>query len=84
MSYEDEALALQAENSLQVKASYGEGVGGENGESVYLAFQNFGDDTLEYDPIVGLSADTLDSTTLLLIGGVGIVAIVVIAMKVKK
>lgn len=87
MSYEDEALALQAQNSLQVKASYGEGVGNENGESVYLAFQNFGDDTLEYDPIVGLSADTLpldSTTTLLLLGGVGIVAIVAIAMKIKK
>lgn len=87
MHYEEEALALEAQNSLQVKASYGEGVGSENGESVYLAFANFGNDTMVYDPILGIeAADTLpiDSTTLLIVGGVALVVIIAIALKLRK
>jgi hypothetical protein len=69
-----------------VRASYGEGTGLEAGESVYLAFENFGNETLEYDPTLGIEAEgalpLLDPTTLLLIGG-GIVALVVIVAIVK-
>jgi hypothetical protein len=84
MEYEDTALAAQ--NTIQVRASYGEGTGLEAGESVYLAFENFGNETLEYDPTLGIEAEgalpLLDPTTLLLIGG-GIVALVVIVAIVK-
>ena len=87
MEYEPTALA--ANNTLQVKASYGEGVGLEAGESVYLAFENFGDETLVYDPILGVESSSslplIDTPTLLLIGGsVAVVAIVAIALKVKN
>ncbi len=87
MSYEEEALALEAQNTLQVKASYGEGVGQENGQSVYLAFEYFGNDTMVYDPIIGIeSADVipLDTTTLLIVGGIAVVVVIAIALKLKK
>lgn len=86
MEYEDTALAAQ--NTLQVKASYGEGVGAEGGESVYLAFEYFGDETLIYDPILGVeSASTSilsDPTTLLLIGGIVVVALVLVVYNMRK
>jgi len=87
MEYEPTALA--ANNSLQVKASYGEGIGLEAGESVYLAFENFGDEILVYDPVLGVesspSLPLIDTPTLLLIGGsIAVVAIVAIALRVKK
>ncbi len=87
MEYEPTALA--ANNSLQVKASYGEGVGLEAGESVYLSFPYFGNETLVYDPILGVNSATstslIDTPTLILIGGgIAVVAIVAIALKLKK
>lgn len=87
MEYEPTALA--ANNSLQVKASYGEGVGLEAGESVYLAFENFGNETLVYDPILGVQSASelsmLDTSTLLIIGGtVGIVVIAAIVLRSRK
>jgi hypothetical protein len=83
MECADEAFA--AENQVQVMATHGEGTGAEAGESIYLAFTYFGNDTLEYDPTLGLlSADvTADNTTLLLIGG-AVAALVVIALIVVK
>jgi hypothetical protein len=87
MEYEPTALA--ANNSLQVKASYGEGVGLEAGTSVYLAFENFGNETLVYDPTLGVqfssSLPLFDTGTLLLVGGaITIVAIAAIVLRVKK
>ncbi len=85
MEYNETALAAQ--NTLEVKASYGEGIGEEAGESIYLAFEYFGNETLEYDPIIGItSSDTLPvDTTLLLVGGIIIVIIVVaVLFKMKK
>jgi len=81
--FQYEETALAANNTLQVRASYGEGIGQEAGESIYLAFENFGEDTLEYDPIIGMdSADStglpLDTTTLALIGGAVVVLLIVI------
>jgi hypothetical protein len=78
MQYEPTALAAQ--NTLEVKASYGEGTGLEAGESVYLAFENFGNETMEYDPILGIEPSTSDSltTTLLLVGGVVLVIFVAV------
>lgn len=85
MEYEPTALA--ANNSLQVKASYGEGVGLEAGESVYLSFPYFGDEMLVYDPIIGVnSADTslIDTPTLILISGVTVVVLIALALKLRK
>ncbi len=88
MNYESEALSLQAQNSVQVKASYGEGIGNENGESVYLSFGYFGNNTLVYDPVIGISSESstplFDTTTLLIVGGIVAVALIVVALKVRK
>ena len=85
---EYEGTALTANNTLQVKASYGEGVGLELGESVYLAFEYFGDETMIYDPILGIeptSSQPLDMNTILLVGGIVIVVIAaIVVLKVKK
>jgi len=77
--------ALTANNTLQVKASYGEGIGLEAGESIYLAFENFGNETMEYDPILGIeSTDTTgfipDTMTLALIGGAVVVLLLVVVI----
>ncbi|MFW9805094.1 MAG: hypothetical protein ACFFFK_00005, partial [Candidatus Thorarchaeota archaeon] len=54
------------------------------GNAVYLSFENFGDDTLEYDPVLGvLSSDSnpvLDPLTLGLVAGVALIAILAIAL----
>lgn len=81
--FEYEEYAYAANNTLQVKASYGEGIGQEAGQSIYLAFENFGDETLEYDPILGMdSVDStgfaLDTMTLAMIGGAVVVLLIVV------
>jgi len=81
--YEETALA--ANNSLQVRASYGEGTGLEAGQAIYLAFENFGNETLEYDPTLGIESSSstgfiLDSMTLALIGGAVVVLLLVVAI----
>ncbi|MHA1136752.1 MAG: hypothetical protein ACTSSE_09710 [Candidatus Thorarchaeota archaeon] len=83
--FEYEETAFAANNSLQVKASYGEGIGMEAGESIYLAFENFGNETLEYDPILGIeSTDStdfaLDTMTLAMIGGAVVVLLIVVVV----
>ncbi len=84
MDYEETAMAAQ--NTLQVRSSYGEGFAFENGEAIYLAFEYFGDEKLEYDPIIGIryeSAVPLE-TTLLVVGGIVAVAALAIVLKFKK
>jgi len=81
--FEYEETAFAANNSLEVKASYGEGIGMEAGESIYLAFENFGDETLVYDPILGIESSTStalvpDAMTLALIGGAVVVLLLVV------
>jgi len=81
--FEYNETALAANNSLQVKASYSEGIGMEAGESIYLAFENFGNDTLEYDPILGIeSTDSTafvpDTMTLAMIGGAVVVLLIIV------
>lgn len=81
--YEETALA--ANNSLQVRASYGEGTGLEAGQAIYLAFENFGNETLEYDPTLGIESSSstgfvLDPMTLALIGGAVVVLLLVVAI----
>ena len=83
IEYEDTALAAQ--NTIQVKASYGEGTGLEAGESIYLAFEYFGDETLEYDPVLGiLSTEATSFDPLLLVVGGAVVVVLAVLMKVRK
>ena len=85
MEYEETALAAQ--NTLEVKASYGEGTGLEAGESIYLAFENFGNETLEYDPTLGIipaDAIPLDTTLLLVGGAIAIIVILALVIKMRK
>jgi hypothetical protein len=74
-------------HQVQMKATHGEAEQGSVGKSVYLAFEYFGNETLDYDPTLGvLSADEpgpLDSEQLLLIGGAAVALLVVIALVVK-
>ncbi|MFW9908378.1 MAG: hypothetical protein ACFFEF_07365 [Candidatus Thorarchaeota archaeon] len=84
--YEETALA--ANNSLQVRASYGEGTGLETGQAIYIAFENFGSETLEYDPILGIESSSstgivLDSMTLALIGG-AVVVLLLVAVIIRR
>ncbi|TFG12633.1 hypothetical protein EU537_08705 [Candidatus Thorarchaeota archaeon] len=83
MEYAETARAAQ--NTLEVRASYGDSAGQQAGNAIYLAFEYFGNETLEYDPTLGIGSDGVlpsDNTMLLLIGG-GIVVVVVIALIVK-
>ncbi|MGD9380942.1 MAG: hypothetical protein PVI03_00695 [Candidatus Thorarchaeota archaeon] len=74
-------------HQVQMRASHGEGEQGSVGKAVYLAFEYFGNETLDYDPTLGvLSADgpaLLDTEQLLLIGGVAVTLLAVIALVVK-
>jgi len=82
--FEYNETALAANNTLQVRASFGDASGGYSGNAVYLAFENFGDDTLEYDPILGVESSepglVLDPMTLGIMAGVAIIAILAIAL----
>ncbi len=58
-------FAQQAEagtTAIPVNGTSGEGTGDEAGTSVYLAFGYFGNETLEYDPILGISSTSDDGT----------------------
>lgn len=74
-------------HQVQMKATHGEAEQESVGKPVYLAFEYFGNETLDYDPTLGvLSADEpvpLDSEQLLLIGGAAVALLVVIALVVK-
>ncbi|MEE8181770.1 MAG: hypothetical protein V3T87_00485 [Candidatus Thorarchaeota archaeon] len=85
MEYNETALAAQ--NTLEVKASYGEETALAAGQAVYLAFENFGNETLEYDPILGIEPSTAGADILLAnlpLIGAGVVAVVVIAVIVLR
>lgn len=74
-------------HQVQMKATHGEAEQGSVGESVYLAFEYFGNETLDYDPTLGvLSSDgpaPLSNEQLLLIGGGTVALLVVVAIVVK-
>ncbi len=88
--FEYEETALAANNIVQVRASYGEGTSlQDSGEAIYLSFEYFGDDTLEYDPILGVESSTsvdivLDPMTMGIVGGVAVIAILAIVFIRKK
>ena len=70
--------ATAAENSVEVKSSFGDG------DAIYLAFENYGDETLVYDPILGISSSetivSLDPITIGLVGGIAIIAMLAIVL----
>ncbi|MFW9965636.1 MAG: hypothetical protein ACFFEA_00645 [Candidatus Thorarchaeota archaeon] len=73
-------------HQVQMRATHGQAEQGSIGKSVYLAFEYFGNETLDYDPTLGvLSADGLLplGSEILLIGGAAVALLVVIALVVK-
>ena len=85
--FEYEETALAANNTLQVKASFGDASGGYSGNAVYLAFENFGDETLEYDPVLGVSPSTglvLDPVTLGIVAGAAVIILLAIVLVRRK
>ncbi|MFQ5831598.1 MAG: hypothetical protein ACE5H4_02755 [Candidatus Thorarchaeota archaeon] len=86
MEYAQNAFAGNASHQVQVHASHGDALGPQEGKSIYLAFENFGSDDLDYDPTIGLSQLATTWTffgidyiqLLVLAGGVTAVALVVI------
>ncbi len=86
--FEYNETALAAQNTLEVKASYGDPSGEYSGNAVLLSFENFGDETLEYDPILGVLPATpgltLDPMTLGIVGGIAIIAILAIVLVRRK
>ncbi len=61
MEYAEQASA--GNKSISVFASSGEGLEGEGGTSIYLSFQNFGNESLVYDPTLGINGSTPVSST---------------------
>ncbi len=87
MEYVEYAQA--GESMVQVQGTHGQGTGEESGKSIYLAFEYFGDETLEYDPIIGIIpiADSFGidyNQLLLMVGGVSIVSLVILAARMKR
>jgi hypothetical protein len=86
--FEYEETALAANNTLQVKASFGDASGGYSGNAVYLAFENFGDETLEYDPILGVDPSepglVLDPMTLGIVAGAAVIILLAIVLVRRK
>ncbi|MHA2601310.1 MAG: hypothetical protein AM324_004165 [Candidatus Thorarchaeota archaeon SMTZ1-83] len=89
MEYTQNAFAGNATHQVQVRASHGPAMGTQDGNAIFIAFENFGNETLDYDPIIGFTQlgttwtfFGIDYTQLLILaGGVSIVAVVVIAAK---
>ncbi|MGQ4912115.1 MAG: hypothetical protein ACP6KW_08095 [Candidatus Thorarchaeota archaeon] len=86
--FEYNETALAAQNQVQVTASYGAGDEAQAGQSIYLAFENFGNETLVYDPVLGIESATsmtLDPMTLTIVGGLAAVVLIgAIVVKVRK
>ena len=86
--FEYEETALAANNSLQVKASFGDASGGYSGNAVYLSFENFGDETLEYDPILGVVPSepglVLDPMFLGIVAGAAVIVLLAIVLVRRK
>ena len=80
--------ALAANNSLQVKASYGEATGSYSGNAIYLAFENFGNETLEYDPVLGVTPSepglVLDPMTLGIVAGAAVIILLAVVLVRRK
>jgi hypothetical protein len=80
------AFTENGTHQVQMRASHGDAEQNQEGKSVYLAFEYFGNETLDYDPTLGvLSSDVnpLDTATLLLVGG-GAAAVIIVAALIVK
>ncbi|MHA1938559.1 MAG: hypothetical protein ACXABV_15760 [Candidatus Thorarchaeota archaeon] len=55
MEYEHTADCSNSGLDAQVHASYGNGIDIDDAQSIYFAFQRFGNETLSYDPVLGIS-----------------------------
>ena len=65
--------AIAANNSLEVNASFGDG------NAIFLAIENFGNDTLVYDPILGVTQpEAVTPIDPIIIGLAGSIAIIVV------
>ncbi|MFW9965632.1 MAG: hypothetical protein ACFFEA_00625 [Candidatus Thorarchaeota archaeon] len=92
MEYAQNAFAGNASHQVQVRASHGEGFMAQEHKSLFIAFEYFGDETLDYDPILGISPLSTTWTFLgidynqlvLLAGGFSVLAIIVIAVKYRN
>ena len=86
--FEYEETAHAANNTLEVKASFGDAPSGCTGNAVYLAFENFGDETLEYDPILGVVPSepglVLDPMTLGIVAGAAVIVLLAIVLVRRK
>jgi hypothetical protein len=81
--FEYNETALAANNSLQVKASYGDPSGDYSGNAIFLSFEYFGNETLEYDPILGVSPSTglvLDPMTLGIVAGAAVIILLAVVL----
>ncbi len=90
--------AKAGETNIQVQGIQGSPTGEEMGKSVYLAFEYFGNETLEYDPVLGISSsgatdgtDTgdggviIDYNQLMLVaGGLSVIVLVLVIVKMKR
>ncbi|MHA3964663.1 MAG: hypothetical protein AM325_014120 [Candidatus Thorarchaeota archaeon SMTZ1-45] len=92
MEYAQHAFAGNASHQVEVRASHGEGLMAQEHKSLFIAFEYFGDETLDYDPILGISPLSTTWTFLgidynqlvLLAGGFSVLAIIVIAVRYRN
>ncbi|MHA2385539.1 MAG: hypothetical protein ACXAEE_04935 [Candidatus Thorarchaeota archaeon] len=92
MEYAQNAFAGNASHQVQVKASHGEALMAQERKSIFIAFEYFGDEILDYDPILGISPLSttwaflgIDYNQLVLLaGGFSAFAIIVIAVKYRN
>lgn len=86
--FEYEETALAANNTLEVKASYGDASGGYSGNAIYLSFENFGDETLKYDPVLGVLPSEpgfiLDPMTLGIVAGAAVIILLAVVLFRRK
>jgi hypothetical protein len=86
--FEYNETALAASNTLQVRASYGEPSGEYSGNAIFLSFEYFGNETLEYDPVLGILPSVpglvLDPMTLGIVAGAAIIVILAVVLLKRK
>ncbi|MHA2142787.1 MAG: hypothetical protein ACXADC_08315 [Candidatus Thorarchaeota archaeon] len=92
MEYEQHAFAGNASHQVQVRASHSDPMMMHERKPIFLAFEYFGDETLDYDPVIGISPLSttwtflgIDYTQLVLLAGsFSVLAIIVIAVKYRN
>lgn len=89
LEYAEQAQAGQA--AVQVHGTHSQGTGEGESKSIYLAFEYFGEDTLEYDPILGIQSGEVSNgfgidydQLLLMTGGLSVVVLVILLIRMKR